>query len=225
MRVLLSVLFFPLFAACAASPEDRVELGAAEADLSSALIGAYEGQGAIRKLVFLDEKSSLGGPHTGNKRLIAEIDNDVRCPRAPCEPTRIVGGSFSATRGTIDLVADASNDPAGRLGRFSYRVEPSSRALRLERDGASETLSRLASHCYKSEQCMSQGLTKPSRVSCAGNFVCTFDNTCEFECGAPLPPGPICGRSSCAWGETCCDPLRVTCAPRGERCADDSIHD
>lgn len=195
------------------------------------LVGAWTGTtGPFTGLVFTNTDEGRG------RHFFMDVDNGIRCVRAPCDSTSRVEGYFTAGALTVTLTAVPA--PTGTrpeyLGRFYYTLQGST--LTLTRSGRIVArLSKQTSYCAAADDCAEQRLITPR---CLGRWTCE-SNACRYQCGRPTcasttcAPGTFCmegdtgptcitncARVRCASGTQCvadangtrCEPVRPTCA-------------
>ncbi len=236
-RTTLIVLPLALLAAfgCSASPDSGDDTTDDSAELSNAwqdLTGAYEnhGAGAVREIVF-EPVADVHG-----HRFFANVDNGIRCIKAPCPSIDRVEGWFTAGPKTLTL-HQYMTQPAGGgsdiSGRYSYTLVNG--ALSLTRAGQTQTFNDVGSFCDDVSDCSDQAFI---HVMCVGTPTCN-QNRCGFHCGVAIDAGPDasdagdasadakpdakdagvrCGNVTCGAGLVCCNPLDGICTLPGEFC-------
>jgi hypothetical protein len=194
------------------------------------LLGAWTGTtGPFTGLVFTNTDEGRG------RHFFMDVDNGIRCVRAPCNSTSRVEGFFTAGALTVTLTAVPA--PTGTrpeyLGRFYYTLQGST--LTLTRSGrVYARLAKQTSYCAAADDCAEQRLITPR---CLGRWTCE-SNACRYQCGRPTcasttcAPGTFCmegdtgptcitncARVRCASGTQCvADAEGTRCEPVGVRC-------
>ncbi len=193
------------FAGCYGSGDAIDETGETTEDVSRSrawehLVGAWQGDtGAFHGLVFT--ATAEGSGH----HWFADVDNGVRCIRAPCPSESRVEGVFTATSRTLNLrSADPRlGVPTGVYGTYNYTLRGD--VLTLTQGGrAVARLHKLVSYCAEADDCAEQRLVAPR---CVGAWTCTAAHACSYVCGRPpAGEGAFCGGIAgirCADGLTC----------------------
>lgn len=202
-------------------------------ELSSAgrrLVGAWTGQsGPFSGLVFTETREGRGN------HFFMDVDNGVRCVRAPCPSTSRVEGYFTAGAITVTLTAvPAVASPRPEyLGRFYYTLQGDT--LTLSKSGrVVARLARQTSYCADADDCAEQRLVAPR---CLGAWTCA-SSACAYRCARPTcanvrcaagtfcqetDEGPRCitncATVRCASGTTCvADAQGAHCEPNGTPC-------
>ena len=167
-------------------------------------------------------------PERTGHHYFADVDNGIRCVRAPCPSTSRQEGPYTVTSTTLTL---SPADP--RLGvvlptngTFQYTLRGT--VLTLSRDGhVVARLTKAPSYCAEADDCAEQGL---SILRCPGAFACTDARVCEYRCTSPVShgEGTVCGGFAgirCDTGLTCVlagdyPDAAGTCRLVGPRCGD-----
>lgn len=194
------------------------------------LVGAWTGRsGPYSGLVFTETREGRGS------HFFMDVDNGVRCVRAPCDSTSRVEGYFTAGALTVTLTAvPAAPSPRPEyLGRFYYTLQGDT--LTLSKSGrVFARLARQTSYCASPDDCAEQRLITPR---CLGRWSCEA-NACAYQCGRPTcanvrcaagtfcqesDEGPRCitncARVRCASGTTCvADAEGTRCVPNTTPC-------
>lgn len=181
-------------------------------------VGAWVGSsGPYTAIVFTETVEGRG------RHFFMDVDNGIRCVRAPCPSTSRVEGFFNAGASTVTFTAVPT--PAGErpayLGRFYYNLQ--GETLTLSKQGrVFARLARRPSYCAAADDCAEQRLVTPR---CLGRWTCP-SNTCRYVCGRPT-----CATTTCAAGSSCVeeggvpqcvsDCARVRC-PGGTTCVADA---
>ncbi len=165
------------------TPDETTEEAAASRAWER-FVGAWVGDsGPFHGLVFT-ETTERGGRH-----YFADVDNGIRCVRAPCPSTSRAEGRYTATTRTLTL-SPTDTSVAATTGAFQYTV--SSTSLVLSRNGrVVARLHKATSYCAEADDCAEQRLIAPR---CLGRWTCTTENACRYVCGRPLAgEGQTCG--------------------------------
>ena len=168
------------------------ETGATSEDVSAStawqgFVGAWQGDtGAFHGLVFTTTVEGSG------HHWFADVDNGIRCVRAPCPSESRVEGIFTANTRTITF---RSSDPrlgvpVSVFGAYQYTLRGST--LRLSQSGrVVATLHKLTSYCATADDCPEQHLVAPR---CVGAWTCSASHSCGYQCGRPTGDvGDFCG--------------------------------
>ena len=115
------------------------------------LVGAWQGDlGLFHGLVF------TATPEGAGRHFFADVDNGVRCVRAPCPAESRIEGVLTATARALQLrVSDPSVTVPGLLGGYNYTVRGD--VLTFTAGGrAVARLLRVASYCAAGDDCAEQ---------------------------------------------------------------------
>jgi len=186
-----------------------------EADALSSwqkVVGAFEGQGgSIGAVVFTNDPESHG------HHFFADVDNGIRCIKAPCPSTSRVEGWFTANTKNLTLHVTKTTGPATATdysGKYAWSFSYlNGRYLQLSKDGVKQSLKDVGTYCAAPEDCVDQDFV---HVMCVGHFTCN-QNRCGYACGWNPPPVK-CGNKTCGAGDYCCNPVMSICAPKGAFC-------
>ena len=221
---------------CYGGPDVPAEVGdtSEEARTSRAwenLVGAWQGDlGVFRGLVF------TATPEGAGRHFFADVDNGVRCVRAPCPSEARIEGVLTATSRALQLrLSDPSVTVPGLLGGYNYTLRGD--VLTFTAGGrAVARLRRVASYCAAGDDCAEQRLTTPS---CVGVWSCSAARACNWTCitrcatvrcsatthcvdngtsARCVPNGPSCAAIRCASGYVCRDTDGVGACVRGVAC-------
>jgi hypothetical protein len=197
-----------------ATGED-IDTASDELRAPSALAGAWHGaSGAIQGIVFDDATVPFG---IGS--FFADVDTGIRCVRAPCPSTARITGSYRITGNTVRLTSQNAR-PEARPFLGTYRFTVRRDQLVLSKDGKAYSLTRAPSYCAAPVDCESQNLIRPL---CIGQWSCTAESTCAFQCGEPQPrPCADLDEATCST-TTGCKPVYGPsyCSPDGRICTMD----
>ena len=219
MRWLVGLAAISTAVACGSAPVDVGQTDPESSDeaLSKSwqkLVGAFEGQGgSIGAIVFTSETGN--GGHT----FFADVDNGIRCIKAPCPSTSRIEGWYTAGTKYVTLHVTktvghtTATDYSGKYAwSFKYL---NGRYLQLSKGQDSQSLKDVGTYCQAAEDCADQDFV---HVMCVGHFTCN-QNRCGYSCGwNPPPSGVKCGSKTCGAGDYCCNPVMSICAPKGAFC-------
>ncbi len=104
----------------------------------------------------------------------------VYCVKAPCYPVRD-DGTYRFTKGGSTRYIRLYGPAGEKLHRYAYRFQGDSLYLRdTDQDGEWFLMTReSAGWCREAAQCRVQNLSQPR---CPGEWTCTADNTCAYQC-------------------------------------------
>lgn len=212
--------------ACSSAPEEEaVGSDEAEGELSAAgqaVVGAYvnEASGALQALVIKADGT-----------FFADVDNGIRCVRAPCPATTRVTGTVKAGKKTVTLKANEDLEPtvASNFGRFYYTLSdpnlPSVPSLTLTKGANTQVLTVKTSYCAANSDCYGQSMIVPACFPLS--FTCV-NNACNFRCSPP--PMDMCiglDQTDCLAKPSLCKPKfgPSSCTPGpNPRCTRDMVY-
>ena len=172
--------------------DDDVSVDEARSAVGDRLLGAWTGTtGPFVGLVFTRTEEGRG------RHFFMDVDNAIRCVRAPCDSTSRVEGYFTAGALTVTLTAvpTITGPRPDYVGRFYYTLQGDT--LTLSKSGrVFARLRRQASYCGTIDDCPEQNLVQ--RL-CVGAWTCR-ENLCAFRCG---PTRPSCASTTCRAGYIC----------------------
>jgi hypothetical protein len=203
------------------------------------VLGSYDGGSSLHGIVFTDTAEKSG------HHFFADVDNGLRCIKAPCPSTSRIEGWYTVTWKYVRLYV--TTDDFGYTGRYTYKL--SSTGLTLTKVGTptaggmgTDTVQKQSSYCGAPEDCYEQDFIHPA---CLGQATCTT-NRCGWKCGYVVPKtcddvkcapdqhcemkginggtvpvclaGTRCGNSFCGATEYCCNPIAGICALKGMYC-------
>lgn len=210
--------------------DDETNLSVEEASGRSweRFVGAWTGgNNPYTAIVFTGTEEGRG------HHFFMDVDNGIRCIRAPCPSTSRVEGYFIAGASTVTLTAvPTTTGPRPEyLGRFYYNLQGNT--LTLSKSGrVFARLTKQTSYCAEADDCAEQRLIAPR---CLGRWTCE-SNACRYQCGRPTcatttcAPGTICSETDA--GPTCitaCATVRCTSGTHcvadasGARCVADGV--
>jgi hypothetical protein len=230
-RFAVTALFLATAAAagCASNPDATDDATDDESALASRawedLVGAYDAtSGPDFQQIVLTRSIESSGHH-----FFANVDNGIRCIKAPCPSTDRIEGWYTAGPKTLTLHSSAGTS------RYNYTLNGKGE-LTIKRGGVTHVLSSVGTYCDDAEDCGEQSYI---HIMCAGHATCGASHSCGYTCGVPLPDGgsdagdagkpdadagkdagkgPACGTTTCAVGDVCCNPLMNICTKPGMFC-------
>ncbi|MFO0675382.1 MAG: hypothetical protein U0169_02535 [Polyangiaceae bacterium] len=203
--------------------DDSVGVSADElSKAGKALVGTYlETPAEVRNDRFRGLVLSWKAVNGSANKFIADVDTGIRCIVAPCPSGGRIEGTFTATKKTITLRANASNVAMGAsafLGTYRYSV--SGDQLTLKRAGFEQTFDKGGSFCDVPADCELQDIV---HVMCAGHWTCSESRTCGYTCGMPIRD--VCegkDRDECLAAPKCAPQFGPSaCSPDGRICTAD----
>ncbi len=172
------------------------------------LVGAWDGQfGGIQALV-LESTPDVHGHH-----FFADVDNGIRCIKAPCPSTARVEGYYTATTKNLWLHVTSGSSGIDHSGKYAYKFTYlNGKYLELTKDGDTQSLKYTGTYCTTADDCAEQDFV---HILCVGHYTCN-KHSCGYACG--VQQGIKCGTKTCGTGTYCCNPVMSICTPNGGYC-------
>jgi hypothetical protein len=162
---------------CGTAPDSETDESSEDALTWSKLAGAWQGQGdgGIHALV-LERTPDIHGHH-----FFADVDNGIRCFRAPCPSTSRLEGYYTATKKNVWLhVTSGSSGSRDYDGKYTYKFNYlNGKYLQLTKDGESQSLKYVDTYCSTADDCVEQDFV---HILCVGHYTCKT-NHCGYACG------------------------------------------
>lgn len=196
---------------CGTAPDAQSDEETSEEALATwtKLAGAWAGQGGggIQALV-LERTPDVHGHH-----FFADVDNGIRCIKAPCPSTSRVEGYYTSTTKNLWLHVTSGSSGIDYSGKYGYEFAYlNGKYLELAKDGDTQSLKYVDTYCTGADDCAEQDFV---HILCVGHYTCN-KNHCGYACGVQQPIK--CGTKTCGAGTYCCNPIMSICAPNGGYC-------